>query len=156
MGVPRSSLASLSNPLRPLADLIQVRALDPYFNQMRLRVETKKWRRNPEDYVIKGTDTYRTDDVYRAVSDFLRSHGWQTKKTNHALRAYSGCQIAMKYGIYEAQMFLRHATVKVTEENYSHFVRKFKPADMDTIPARWATAAVPVFQPKILPAAANG
>ena len=47
----------------------------------------------------------------------------------------------MKYGIYEAQMFLRHSTVKVTEQNYSHFVNKFKPADLATIPARWATIA---------------
>jgi hypothetical protein len=62
-------------------------------------------------------------------------------KTNHALRAYAGSQVAMKYGIYEAQMWLRHSTVKVTEQNYSHFVNKFKPADLEQLPTRWAVIA---------------
>jgi hypothetical protein len=33
--------------------------------------------------------------------------------------------------------------VKVTEQNYSHFVSKFKPADLDQIPARWAKVTSP-------------
>jgi hypothetical protein len=35
-----------------------------------------------------------------------RGLGWETQKTNHGLRAYAGSQIAMKYGIYEAQTWL--------------------------------------------------
>jgi integrase len=76
------------------------------------------------------------------VSEFLRkdAHKWETMKTNHALRAYAGSQVAMKYGIYDAQCWLRHSTVKVTEQHYSHFIKRFRPADLDTIPARWAQA----------------
>lgn len=104
------------------------------------------WFRYPHHHpIITGTETYRTDDLFRAVSAWLRGLGWETMKTNHALRAYAGSQVAMKYGIYEAQIFLRHSTVKVTEQNYSHFVSKFKPANLDQIPARWAkvTSQIP-------------
>ena len=72
--------------------------------------------------VIEGTDSYRNDALFRAVSDFLCRLGWETKKTNHALRAYASGQIAMKYGIYEAQVFLRHSTRwEVTEQSYYIF-----------------------------------
>lgn len=128
--------------------LIQVRALDPWFTIMHRRIEQEHWR--AEGHIIPGTETYRTDGLFRAVSDWLRQLGWETRKTNHALRAYAGSQVAMKYGIYEAQMFLRHSTVKVTEQNYSHFIQKFKPSDLNTIPARWATTARE-FVPTVVP-----
>lgn len=142
--------------------LVQVRALDPWYNIMRARILVEGWHpalgtnladptvTNPataEDLIIQGTETYRTDDLFRKVSEFLRAHGWETQKTNHALRAYAGSQVAMRYTIYEAQTWLRHSTVTVTEQNYSHFIRKFRPANLETLPAKWATAAP---QPPIL------
>ena len=131
--------------------LIQIRALDPYYSIMKRTAADRGWW--PADIgsnatlVITGNDTYRKDGLFRAVSDWLRHLGWETMKTNHALRAYAGSQIAMKYGIYEAQMWLRHSTVKVTEQNYSHFIQKFKPADLGTIPARWAALPAPAAVP---------
>lgn len=122
--------------------LIQVRALDPWFSLMQTTAIMNHWWGQPgeaDELIIQGNDTYRTDGLFRAVSDFLRTRGWETMKTNHALRAWAGSQVAMKYGIYEAQMWLRHSTVKVTEQNYSHFVQKFKPADLATIATRWGT-----------------
>lgn len=121
--------------------LVQVRALNPYYTTMMDKVAANHWRADENELIITGTDYYRSDELYCRVGGWLRSLGWETLKTNHALRAYAGSQVAMKYGIYEAQMFLRHSTVKVTEQNYSHFVNKFKPADLATIPARWATIA---------------
>lgn len=124
--------------------LIQVRALDPFYATMKRIAQQRGWwpqltnGKLLDEPIIPGNDTYRTDGLFRAVSEWLRALGWETMKTNHALRAYAGSQVAMKYGIYEAQIFLRHSTVKVTEANYSHFVSKFKPADLETIPARWA------------------
>jgi integrase len=121
--------------------LVQVRALDPFYSTMKRIAQSKDWwntSSNTDELIIKGTETYRTDDIYRRVSEWLRALGWETMKTNHALRAYAGSQVAMKYGIYEAQMWLRHSTVKVTEQNYSHFVSKFKPSDLNTLAARWA------------------
>ena len=132
--------------------LIQVRALDPYYSTMK-RIATARGWWGVTGEILTGTMTYRTDGLFRAVSDWLRSRGWATMKTNHALRAYAGSQVAMRYGIYEAQIFLRHSTVKVTEQNYSHFVSKFKPSDMDSIPARWA---VNIEQkPDLVPKAAS-
>jgi len=69
--------------------------------------------------MIEGSDTYREEDLFRGIGSWLRKLGWETRKTNHALRAYSGSQVAMKYGIYDAQAWLRHSTVKVTEDSYS-------------------------------------
>ena len=119
-------------------NMIQVRALDPWYSQMQFQMQLHAWRTAPADHIITGSEAYRQDGLFRAASDWLRKLGWETKKTNHALRAYAGGQVAMKYGIYEAQMFLRHSTVKVTEQNYAHFIKKFRPADPETIPARWA------------------
>jgi|GEM_PF-1348646 len=128
---------------------ISVRALDPFFSQMKARIDAEHWRGKDTDFVISGPISNRTDSIYRAVGHFLHTHGWDTQKTNHALRAYSGSQIAMRYGIYEAQTFLRHSTVKVTEDHYSHFIRRFRPEDPTTLPVKWATAAAP-FIPQIL------
>jgi integrase len=87
-----------------------------------------------------------------AVSEWLRKLGWKTNKTNHALRAYAGSQIAMKYSIYEASGWLRHSTVKVTENHYTYFIKRFKPADLNTIPARWATVEAKAPELFVLPA----
>jgi integrase len=87
------------------------------------------------------TKPYTEDATFRAVSAFLRGLGWDTGKTNHELRKYAGSQIAMRYGIYDAQCWLRHSTVKVTEQHYTGYVKRFKPADLTTIAAHWATLA---------------
>jgi len=120
--------------------IVQVRALDPFYTTMRVKAISRGWLTlgTGDSPVITGSDSYRDDGFEREVSAFLRSHGWETQKTNHALRAYAGSQVAMKYGIYEAQTWLRHSSVKVTESAYSHFIRKFKPQNLDDIPARWA------------------
>jgi integrase len=126
---------------------IQVRALDPYFTQMRIQIDLHDWRGEPDEYVITGSEAFRTDALFRSATEWLRLHGWATQKTNHALRALVGGQVAMRYGIYEAQMFLRHSTVKVTEQNYSHFIQKFKPANTDDLPARWASVSEVATKP---------
>jgi integrase len=128
---------------------LTVRALDPWFNVMRERIITKTWRTKEEDYILEGHDTQRWDLVYRAASAWLRAQGWETQKTNHALRAYAGSQVAMRYGIYEAQTWLRHSSVLVTEQHYSYFVKAFRPADVTKMAAQWATVAHE-FQPVIL------
>lgn len=134
--------------------IVQVRALDPFFTIMKVKAESRDWRGQPDDYIIRGSTTARTDDIFRRVSDWLRNLGWQTNKTNHALRAYSGSQIAMKFGIYEAQTWLRHSSVNVTESNYSHFVKTFKPEDPDKLPVKWAIHTG-TFEPRVFNPAVN-
>jgi integrase len=131
---------------------ICVRALDPWFSTMASRIAAKSWKGQPDEYVLTGNMTQRNDIVYRAASAWLRAQGWKTQKTNHALRAYAGSQVAMRYSIYDAQTWLRHASVTVTEQHYSHFIKKFRPEDPATLPVKWATKTRE-FQPIILPAA---
>jgi integrase len=123
------------------SNLIQVRALDPWYSIMSDRISLRGWRSAPDDFILEGSPSQREDVIFRVVSAWMRDLKWETRKTNHALRAYAGSQIAMKYGIYEAQCWLRHSTVKVTEAHYSHFVRRFRPADISSMPAHWASSA---------------
>ena len=120
---------------------IQVRALDPWFSATkRLATERGWWPATLTDaLIISGSDTYRKDGLFRSVSAWMRKQGWATKKTNHALRAFAGGQVAMKYDIYQAQMFLRHSTVKVTEQHYTHFVKTFRPEHLESLSVCWAT-----------------
>lgn len=133
--------------------LVQVRALDPWFNTMKRRAEARGWIGKPDEYVIGGNDSNREDSIFRAVGMWLRRLGWETQKTNHALRAFAGSQIAMKYGIYEAQTWLRHSTVKVTENHYTTYVKRFKPTDPNALPASWATLAAAATVLRIVDAA---
>lgn len=133
--------------------LIQVRALDPYYTDLMTSVRTHNWQGKPDEYILTGSDAVRTDDTFRRVSAWMHALGWQTTKTNHALRAYAGSQVAMKYSIYEAQTWLRHSTVTVTESHYSQFVKALR-GDPDQIPVQWATvAAATAPQFTILPPA---
>jgi len=126
---------------------IQVRALDPYYTIMAARIEKEGWRGAPTDYVLSGTETERTEDVFRRISDWLRGLGWQTQKTNHALRAYAGSQVAMRYKIYAASVWLRHSSVKVTESHYTYFITKHRVEDPTKLAARWAQLAPELVKP---------
>ncbi len=121
--------------------LVQVRALDPWFSHLQTIARARGWWNesgNSDDLIIKGTPTYQREDIYNAVSAWLRDLGWQTQKTNHALRAYAGSQVAMKYGIWEASAWLRHSSVEVTQSHYMYFLKTFPVADKELISARWA------------------
>jgi len=131
--------------------LVRVRALDPWYTLLMNRIAARGWRGADDESILQGTQTYRTDLAFRAVSAWMRGLGWGTRKTNHALRAYAGSQIAMKYGSYDAQVWLRHSSVTVTEGHYHQYVADFKPANQDDIPARWATLERPELQLRVLP-----
>lgn len=147
---------------------VQARALDPFWTQLVTRAKAQGWwgstpgsagvppatsTLNPQPstaYILTGSTTQRTSETFNRVSAWLRTQGWQTQKTNHALREYAGSMVAMRYGIYEAQVFLRHASVQVTEQHYSGFVKRFKPADLEALPCKWAVAETQPFTPVIL------
>ncbi len=101
------------------------------------RIAREGWRGAAEDYVLAGSETERTDDVFHRNSQWLREIGWRTQKTNHALRAYAGSLVAMRENIWRASAWLRHAGVKTTQQAYSHFInsRVFGPQD---VRVRWA------------------
>jgi integrase len=103
--------------------------IDPYWRVMVRRIEREGWRGKSDELVLQGSLTERTELVFRNVSGWLAELGWRTQKKSHALRAFSGSLVAMKWGIYRAQQWLRHSSVTVTESNYSHFInsRVFNP-----------------------------
>jgi hypothetical protein len=117
---------------------LRVRALDPFFTTMQQRITAEDWRGADTDYIIRGHQTTRTDEIYRLVGAWLRSLGWHTNKTNHALRAWAGSQIAMRYDIYEASRWCRHESVETTESHYSQYVEDFGRENKEDVPVRWA------------------
>ena len=111
--------------------------IDPFWTVLNRRIKRQDWRGRDEDLVLTGTSTEITDCTFRETSAWLRSLGWETQKTNHALRAFSGSLVAMKFGIYRAAAWLRHSSIKVTQQHYTHFLdsRVFRP---EQVLVRWA------------------
>lgn len=116
---------------------IIVKALDPYYHQLIAKARQQGWWASSGP-ILDGTATERQDGVWRRVSHFLKAHGWDTQKKAHALRAYAGGCVAMKYGILEARDFLRHSNSTITEDHYGHFVNKFRPDNPDDLPWHYA------------------
>jgi integrase len=111
--------------------------IDPYWSVLLRRIEKEGWRGKNTDPVLLGTITETSDCTFRNIGAWMRGLGWKTQKTNHALRAWSGSLVAMKFGIYRASAWLRHSSVKVTESHYTHFLneRVFRPEE---VRIRWA------------------
>lgn len=128
-----------------LEGYFELPGLDPFFTTLRTKAFARGWLPVPPDeFIITGSNSYRADGIEREVSAFLRALGWDTNKTNHALRAYAGGQVALKYGIYKAKEFLRHSSVKVTEQHYMYLMKHpLIDSIRDACPARWATLEVP-------------
>jgi integrase len=121
---------------------IQVRALDPFFTTLRARATARGWIGSGSDPVV--VTPY--GDLCRGISRWLRALGWRTQKAAHALRDYAGSMVILKYGPHDAQAFLRHASVTVTERHYSTFVNARAMIDRDSLPIHWATVtAAPVL-----------
>jgi integrase len=121
-------------------------ALDPWYSIMRTKAYARGWLSPTptDDYIISGSMTYRTDGLERDVSAWLRSLGWETTKTSHALRAYAGSQVCLKFGVYEASKFLRHSSVKVTEQHYLYLMKHpLVDSIRESCPVRWATLERP-------------
>lgn len=125
-------------------------ALDPFYTIMRTKALARGWINSVGNstFIIDGSPTYRTDGLQREVSLFLRNLGWTTNKTNHALRAYAGGLVCLKYGVYKAKEFLRHSSVKVTEQHYMYLMKHpLVDSIREACPAKWATleAAEPIL-----------
>jgi len=130
--------------------------IDPFWTLLNRRIDREKWRGKPDELVLTGHHTERTDCTFRNTGSWLRALGWSTQKTNHALRAYAGSLVAMKFGLYRASAWLRHASVKVTQSHYTHFLdgRVFRP---ENVLIRWARPATqkPAQKPALTAAVIN-
>lgn len=77
-------------------------------------------------YVITGTATERTDTVFRRISEWMKTLGWQTEHHVHEFRAWAGAQIAENSprGLLDAQTFLRHQHYNTTENYYGQHMKR--------------------------------
>lgn len=116
---------------------LSVQPIDPFWSILQKRIKREGWRAGDQDLVLVGGKTELAEDVWRDVGTWMRALGWRTEKTNHALRAFAGCQVAMKYDTYRAQIWLRHRSVTTTQSDYGHFIKSavFTP---DKVRIRWA------------------
>jgi integrase len=74
-------------------------------------------------YLIGGSDTYRTDGIFRRVNDWLTSQGWRTQKKFHELRAFAGSRVIMNDGIEAASSWLRHGSISLTQAHYGRYAK---------------------------------
>jgi len=79
----------------------------------------------PEDHVLapSANATYRGDQLFDEISEWLRGLGWQTTKAYHEFRALAGCWVAMRDGLLVARDWLRHSSITTTERHYGRYVR---------------------------------
>lgn len=107
-----------------------VHGLDPWVRLLRAG-------RSGEGLVVEGNETERGEEVFRRIGSALRDEGWSGQKTNHALRAFAGGEVALKYGVYQAQGWLRHKSITTTEK---HYTRAWLETAARAPRIRWATA----------------
>lgn len=99
---------------------ISLRPLDPFWRSLNDRISKENWRGLPDDYVLCGTQSERTDHVFRRVAAWLHGLGWRTFFGLHALRAYAGGQVWLKWSPAQASAWLRHSSLQVTQDHYTY------------------------------------
>jgi hypothetical protein len=124
---------------------IEVAPLDPFWSVLWFWIRKNNWDVGAEDLLLIARDgewgemTDRKFWPETHASHWLRWLGWQTQKTNHALRDFSASMITMRYGLGEACDWCRHKTLATTERNYSRFVKLSKRVDAKKLAwIRWA------------------
>lgn len=126
---------------------IEVSPLDPFWKVLWFWIRKNHWDVASEQLLLQAR-TSAAGKVLKADVNYwpealggrwLRWLGWQTQKTNHALRDYSASMITMRYGIGEACDWCRHATISTTERHYNRFAKLSKRLDPRKLAwLRWA------------------
>lgn len=74
-------------------------------------------------YVLSGSDTERTDRVFRRANAWLKAQGFHTQKKFHELRALAGSRVIMNDGIEAASGWLRHGSISTTQAYYGRYAK---------------------------------
>lgn len=127
---------------------IEVAPLDPFWRVLWFWVGKNGWEVGPDELLLTARSDARGATTDRGFwpnthgSHWLRWLGWQTQKTNHALRDFSASMITMRYGLGEACDWCRHKTLATTERNYSRFVKLSKRVDAKKLAwIRWSESS---------------
>ncbi len=131
----------------------RTRCLEPFFSVMMVRARAERWVDGGPLIVGSHVSAYCFS---RRVSEWMKGLGWQTKKHLHALRAYAGSLVAMRYGFGIAREFCRHADERTTRDHYGWLVNPWRDAAPETLevlaqPVQWARSQT-AFVPHVLPA----
>jgi integrase len=101
---------------------LRMTPLNPFWRIFNLILDANGWRKTSGP-LLEGDCISRTRDYpFKHIGAILRRAGWQTQKTNHALRDLSASLITTKFGAQKAQWWARHSSVTTTEAHYSRFV----------------------------------
>lgn len=130
---------------------IRVRPLNPFWRVLNFHVDRNNWRGEPDDLVLEVRNKVRGEhgglkfyhgghcdaDVmpFVNVGAWLRMLGWETRKTNHALRDLGASLVTTRYGLHQAKLWCRHSKLDTTERHYNSHVRDED--DFDTKRVAW-------------------
>lgn len=79
--------------------------------------------RGEEEFVLSGTASEITFDVFRRCSIWMQNLGWQTQKKIHEFRAWAICQVGIKTGcIITMSSWARHSSIVVTQQFYGRYL----------------------------------
>jgi integrase len=91
----------------------------PRIKMVREWTEANEPRR---EFILPGSETYRTETVFRNANGWLRRLGWESQKGIHEFRAYVGSKVAEKFGMRLASLFCRHKDETITRKYYGRYV----------------------------------
>lgn len=106
--------------------VLRVRLLDPFYSLMRSHAEKQGWWATDGPVIVTNVSEFD-----RNVSAWMRGLGWQTKKHLHALRAWAGSLVYMRFGAGAACKFCRHGDEATTRDFYG-WMRSDEWADQKT------------------------
>ena len=93
-------------------NLLRVQVLNPFWKIIIERCAREGWER--EGLVLTGNRS----EFDKNISEWMKGLGWQTRLHLHALRAWAGSLVFMRYGIRSASSFCRHSDEQTTREHY--------------------------------------
>lgn len=70
-------------------------------------------------YFLHGNFSERTELVWRRLSAWMLSLGWERRMKAHELRKLYGAEVATAFGIYAAQTLLGHKDANLTSDRYA-------------------------------------
>ena len=147
-------LRCLDLPVKSGQNKVDIVPLDPFWHWLNVWVERNGWRTG-ENCLTERAKTVgdharlhfrvggKSDRIYWPfyhVGKWLRTLGWTTQKSNHALRDYVCSQVTMRYGLAAACAFARHSQQATTEAHYNSFVTVDSLARNNLTWLKWATA----------------
>lgn len=124
---------------------IEVVPVNPYWRVLQGTIDRNGWRGAPEELLLRarpktehphrgiryttGGESDREVWPFWLIGRWLRGLGWETQKTNHALRDWTASLVTMKFGLNVASAWCRHKKQDTTQAHYNRFVTLAKQTD---------------------------